>query len=59
MAAMPRQPGQLLQPSGAGAQLRPQRAHELSLRIQHSSNAGIKEPNPGENFLLLRYAHVF
>jgi lipid A 3-O-deacylase len=30
--------------------------HELSLRIQHFSNAGIKHPNPGENFLQLRYA---
>ena len=44
---------------GLGRNFGPQRAHELSLRIQHSSNAGIKEPNPGENFLLLRYAHVF
>ena len=34
-------------------------AHEVSLRIQHSSNAGLKTPNPGENFVLLRYAHAF
>lgn len=34
-------------------------AHEVSLRLQHSSNAGLKTPNPGENFLLLRYAHTF
>ena len=25
--------------------------HELALRVQHFSNAGIKRPNPGENFL--------
>ncbi len=33
--------------------------HEVSLRIQHYSNAGIKKPNPGENFLQLRYAVKF
>jgi len=31
--------------------------HELVLRLQHFSNAGIDHPNPGENFLQLRYAH--
>jgi lipid A 3-O-deacylase len=31
-------------------------AADLSLRLQHVSNAGIKEPNPGENFVQLRYA---
>ena len=31
--------------------------HELSLRIQHFSNARIERPNPGENFLLFRYTH--
>ena len=29
---------------------------ELSLRIQHFSNAGIRHPNPGENFVQVRYA---
>lgn len=33
--------------------------HELSLRIEHFSNAGIKRPNPGENFVQLRYAYRF
>lgn len=33
--------------------------HEVSLRLQHFSNAGIKEPNPGEDFLQLRYSHRF
>jgi lipid A 3-O-deacylase len=32
---------------------------ELSLRLQHSSNAGIKKPNPGEDFVLVRYAYRF
>lgn len=32
---------------------------ELTLRLQHFSNAGIKHPNPGENFVQLRYARRF
>lgn len=31
-------------------------AHEVVLRLQHISNASIKEPNPGQNFVQLRYA---
>jgi hypothetical protein len=34
-----------------------ERQHELVLRLQHFSNAGIDHPNPGENFVQLRYAH--
>lgn len=34
-------------------------AHELSLRLQHFSNGGIREPNPGENFVRLRYLYRF
>ena len=33
--------------------------HELSLRAVHVSNADIKKPNPGEDFLQLRYATRF
>ena len=33
--------------------------HELSLRVEHFSNAGIKRPNPGENFAQLRYGYHF
>lgn len=33
------------------------RAHELSLRLEHFSNAGIRQPNPGENFVQLRYLY--
>lgn len=32
--------------------------HEVALRIQHFSNAGIKQPNPGENFVQLRYSRA-
>ena len=33
--------------------------HELALRLQHFSNAGIKKPNPGENFVRVRYTYHF
>lgn len=32
-------------------------ASEVSLRVEHFSNAGIEHPNPGENFVQVRYAH--
>jgi len=44
---------------GVGFNFGAQREHEVSLRVQHFSNAGIKKPNPGENFLQLRYAYQF
>jgi hypothetical protein len=31
--------------------------HALALRLEHFSNAGINHPNPGENFLQLRYSY--
>lgn len=31
----------------------------LSLQLQHFSNAGIKHPNPGELFVVLKMAHAF
>lgn len=30
-----------------------------ALRLQHFSNASIRHPNPGENFVQLRYARRF
>ena len=36
-----------------------QREHELALRVQHFSNGGYKDPNPGETFVQLRYAYRF
>lgn len=32
---------------------------EISLRLQHVSNASIKRPNPGENFLQARYTFSY
>ncbi len=34
-------------------------ANELSVRIEHFSNGGIRNPNPGQNFAQLRYARHF
>ncbi|WCM93192.1 acyloxyacyl hydrolase [Acidovorax sp. NCPPB 2350] len=42
-----------------GYSLGAQRQHEVMVRVQHLSNAGIKKPNPGENFVQLRYAYHF
>lgn len=33
--------------------------HEVSVRLQHFSNAGIKKPNPGANFVRVRYLYRF
>lgn len=43
----------------AGRNFGQHREHELSLRLQHFSNGGIKRPNPGEDFIQLRYAYRF
>jgi len=32
---------------------------EISIRMEHFSNAGIEHPNPGENFGQVRYAYRF
>lgn len=37
----------------------PRGRHEVGLRLVHTSNAGIENPNPGENFLQLRYTYRF
>ncbi|WP_353234761.1 acyloxyacyl hydrolase [Diaphorobacter ruginosibacter] len=44
---------------GVGYNFGDRRRHELQLRVEHLSNAGIKHPNPGENFVQLRYAYHF
>lgn len=41
---------------GIGYRFGQRQAYELSLRLQHFSNGGIKEPNPGANFLKLRFS---
>jgi lipid A 3-O-deacylase len=35
------------------------RQGSVALRLQHFSNGGIDAPNPGENFLQLRYSYQF
>lgn len=44
---------------GVGLPLDAQGTQEIVLRFEHFSNAGIRHPNPGENFLQVRYAHHF
>ena len=44
---------------GAGYVFGERRQHELGLRLVHVSNAGIKEPNPGQDFVQLRYLSRF
>ena len=44
---------------GVGRSLGADRRRELSVRVAHISNAKLKQPNPGENFLQLRYAVKF
>jgi hypothetical protein len=42
---------------GVGWSFGAQREHELIVRLQHFSNGGIRNPNPGENFVELQYSH--
>ena len=44
---------------GVGYSFGAQREQELSLRLVHFSNASIKKPNPGIEFLQLRYGRRF
>lgn len=44
---------------GVGRSFGADRRREASLRLAHISNAGIKQPNPGETFVQLRYAVWF
>jgi hypothetical protein len=44
---------------GGGYSFGASRRHELGLRYVHTSNLGIRDPNPGEDFLLLRYGVKF
>lgn len=44
---------------GAGYSFGAAKKHEVALRVEHFSNAGIKHPNPGENFVELRYLRHF
>lgn len=44
---------------GGGYRFGAKDQHELGLRYLHVSNLGIRKPNPGEDFFLLRYALKF
>ena len=44
---------------GVGRSFGARDEHEVSLRWQHTSNAGIRKPNPGQDLILVRYAHAF
>jgi hypothetical protein len=44
---------------GIGRKFGPDERNELELRYEHYSNGGYKNPNPGENWVQLRYMHWF
>ncbi|MBI5278914.1 MAG: acyloxyacyl hydrolase [Burkholderiales bacterium] len=44
---------------GVGYSFGANREHEFGLRLVHYSNAGIRKPNPGIEFLQLRYGRRF
>ncbi len=44
---------------GVGYRFGDAHRHELGLRYTHVSNGGIEKPNPGEDFLMLRYGVRF
>lgn len=44
---------------GAGVRFGGRREHDVGLRLQHLSNGGLRRPNPGINFLQLRYQYHF
>jgi len=44
---------------GIGRRFGDRQLHEISMRVEHFSNGSIKKPNPGENFLQLRYTRYF
>ena len=42
---------------GIGRRFGPANRYDLSLRLQHLSNGNIRKPNPGINFLQLRFQY--
>ena len=44
---------------GAGWRFGPRGRNDIGVRLQHLSNGGIRRPNPGINFLVLRLAYHF
>lgn len=51
--------GNFIDVLGVGRNFGADGRHELGLRLAHISNANIKKPNPGEDFIQLRYAVKF
>ena len=51
--------GNFIDGLGVGRNFGADGRHEVGLRIAHISNANIKKPNPGEDFIQLRYAVKF
>jgi hypothetical protein len=44
---------------GIGREFGSEHRQELALRVEHFSNAGIDHPNPGENFVQVRWVVRF
>ncbi|HEX2544116.1 MAG TPA: acyloxyacyl hydrolase [Ramlibacter sp.] len=44
---------------GVGYKFGADKRHEIGLRYVHISNGGVRKPNPGEDFLQLRYVQRF
>jgi lipid A 3-O-deacylase len=44
---------------GIGVNFGKDRQHELMLILRHVSNGGIRKPNPGEDFVQIRYGRTF
>ena len=44
---------------GVGRRFGGRDAHEITLRVEHFSNCRVKEPNPGQNFIQVRYTRRF
>lgn len=44
---------------GVGRRFGTSMQHEVTLRVEHFSNGGISHPNPGENFVQVRYTRRF
>jgi lipid A 3-O-deacylase len=42
---------------GAGMRFGPRERYDVGLRLQHLSNGGIRKPNPGIDFLQLRFQY--
>jgi len=42
---------------GAGRRFGPARRYDLGVRVQHISNGGLREPNPGINFVSVRFQY--